>query len=241
MKKDEILNRVPTKAGEILKARHIGKLCISLWTRFSWRAELADTRHLAIGAGLLCWVLLVLAGCASTSLTSEWKEPNYSGPPIERVLVVGVSKRPGPRHIFEDEFVAALQAAGVDALPSYRRIGEDGQASEPALRRAIEESGADGVLVTRLVKTEQKTRVQPGYYRPVGFYGWYSSAWVGYYEPPTVYQYEVVTAETSLYAFDASRLLWSGTTETFSPQDIRAETRGYAKVIIDALKKQGIF
>jgi hypothetical protein len=61
--------------------------------------------------------------------------------------------------------------------------------------------------------------------------GWYSSAWVGYYEPPTVSEYEIVTAETSLYGLDARRLIWSGTTETFSPQDIRKETREYAQVI----------
>jgi hypothetical protein len=34
--------------------------------------------------------------------------------------------------------------------------------------------------------------------------------------------------------------VWSGTTETFSPQDVKKETRGFAKVIIDALRKQGV-
>jgi hypothetical protein len=55
-----------------------------------------------------------------------------------------------------------------------------------------------------------------------------------------VYQYDVVTAETSVYGINAGELLWSGTTETFAPQDVRKETRGFAKVIIEALKKQGI-
>lgn len=44
-------------------------------------------------------------------------------------------------------------------------------------------------------------------------------------------EYEIVSAETSLYGLDARRLIWSGTTETFSPQDIRKETREYAQVI----------
>ncbi len=200
--------------------------------------------RVAVGTTALLFVgLLGLAGCASTSLTNQWKNPSYSGPPIKKVLVVGVTKQPGPRRVFEDEFAAALKAAGVDALPSYTLIKEDGQADESVVRQAVREARADGVLVTRLVKVEQKTQISPGYYGPtpaVGFYGWYSSAWVGYYEPPTVYQYDVVTAETSLYGLRADELIWSGTTETFSPQDVKKETQGFAKIIIDALKKQGI-
>jgi hypothetical protein len=198
-----------------------------------------NPRKLTNAAWLIALALL-LGGCASTSLTGQWRDPGYSGPPVQRVLVVGVSQQPGPRRIFEDEFAAALKAAGVDAVPSYTRIPDDGQASEDALRTAVADSGADAVLVARLVKTEQQTIVTPGYYRPAGLYGFYSTAWVGYYEPPTVSQYEVVTAETSLYGVDARRLIWSGTTETFAPEDIRAETRGYAGIIIDALVEQGL-
>ena len=202
--------------------------------------SMTNLRILAKGGWLIGLVALLISGCASTSLTSEWRDPDYSGPAIDRVLVVGVSAQPGPRRIFEDEFAAALKSAGIHAVPSHTRIPEDGQAAEDVLREAIAETGANGVLVARLVKTEQKIRVSPGYYRPVGLYGWYSSAWVGYYEPPTVSEYEIVTAETSLYGLDARRLIWSGTTETFSPQDIRKETREYAQVIIDALARQGI-
>jgi hypothetical protein len=197
--------------------------------------------HLA--ACLLAAAAVALGGCASTSLINEWKSPAFSGPPLQKILVVGVSTQPGPRRIFEDEFSAALRAAGVQAVPSYTVIPQDGQAEQAVLEKALQELGADGVLVTRLVGREQKTQVSPGFYQPVpamGFYGWYSSAWVGYYEPPTVYQYDVVTADTSVYGVNAGTLLWSGTTETFSPADVAKETRGFAKIIIDALRKSGV-
>jgi hypothetical protein len=186
---------------------------------------------------------LGLAGCASTSLTDQWTSPEFAGPPLKKLMVVGVSTQPGPRRIFEDEFAAALKAAGVDAVASYTKITQDGQADQAVLEQAVKDLGAEGVLVTRLVKTEQRTQVTPGYYRPVptvGFYGWYSSAWVGYYEPPAVYQYDVVIAETSVYHIGEGELVWSGTTETFAPQNVRKETQGFAKVIIGALKKQGV-
>jgi hypothetical protein len=198
-------------------------------------------------APLAVCILVVAAvafgGCASTSLVSQWKSPAFSGPPLKKVLVVGVSSQPGPRRIFEDEFSAALKAAGVSAVPSYTVIPQDGQAEQAVLDQAVKDVGAEGVLITRLVSREQKTEVTPGFYQPVptmGMYGWYSSAWVGYYEPPTVYQYDVVTADTSVYSVNAGTLLWSGTTETFSPTDVAKETRGFAKIIIGALKKEGI-
>jgi hypothetical protein len=198
-----------------------------------------------IGPTHLAACLLVLAaGCASTELIDQWKSPEFQGPPLKKVMVVGVTNQPGTRRIFEDEFSAALKAAGVTAVPSYTVIPQDGQAAQAVLEQAVKGMGADGVLITRLVRREQKTQVTPGYYQPAppigGFYGWYSSAWVGYYEPPTVYQYDVVTAETSLYSVNASKLLWSGTTQTFSPTDVKKETPGFARIIISALQKNGI-
>ena len=196
----------------------------------------------------LCGLLVVaavavLGACASTSLVNQWKSPEFAGPPVRKVLVLGVTEQAGVRRVFEDEFAVQLRAAGVDAVPSYTIIPEDGKADRDVLEKAVQDLGADGVLVTRLVKSEQKTQITPGYYGPaptMGFYGWYSAAWIGYYEPPMVYQYDVVTAETSLYSPPQSRLVWSGTTETFSPQDVKKETQGFAKVIIGALRKQGI-
>jgi hypothetical protein len=185
---------------------------------------------------------VVLAACASTSLVNQWKSPEYPGGAMRKVMVVGVTKQPSVRRVFEDEFANQLRAAGVEAIASYTVIPEDGQDDPTVLEQAVQKLGADGVLVTRLVKEEQKTQVTPGYYRPapIGFYPWYSAAWVGYYEPPTVYQYDVVTAETSLYSPPQSMLVWSGTTETFSPTDVKKETTGFAGVIIEALRKQGI-
>jgi hypothetical protein len=186
---------------------------------------------------------VALAACASTSLVNQWRNPAHAGAPLRKVLVVGVTTQPSVRGVFEDEFSAQLKQAGVAAVPSYTVIVEPGQADQPRLERAVRDVGADGVLVTRLIRREQKTELEPGYYRPapaVGFYGWYSSAWVGYYDPPMVYQYDVVTAETSVYSPGEAQVVWSGITETFAPRDVKKETAGFARIIIGALKKQGV-
>jgi hypothetical protein len=190
-------------------------------------------------------VCLALAACASTSLVNQWKNPAHAGAPLRKVLVVGVTTQPSVRGVFEDEFSAQLKKAGVAAVPSYTVIVEAGRADQPTLEKAVQEVAADGVLVTRLIRREQRTEMQPGYYYPypapgLGFYGWYSSAWVGYYEPPVMYQYDIVTAETSVYSPGEAQVVWSGITETFAPQDVKKETTGFARIIIDALKKQGV-
>jgi hypothetical protein len=185
----------------------------------------------------------LLAACASTSLVNQWKSPDYTAGPMRKVMVVGVAKQPSVRRVFEDEFVAKLKAAGVEGIPSYTVINEEGQADQGRLEAAVEKVGAEGVLVTRLVKKERDTQVAGGYPGPVapmGMYGWYSSAWTGYYEPATVYQYDVLTLETSLYSPKQSKLVWSGTTETFDPTDVKQETAAFADLIIGTLRKEKI-
>jgi hypothetical protein len=92
-------------------------------------------------------------------------------------------------------------------VPSYQYIPDEGQLEEARLSKAFLAAGADAALITRLVRKEQKTDITPGYYQPaLGFYGWYSGGWAGYYEPPSVYQYDVYISETSLY--DVRKTRW---------------------------------
>ena len=138
-----------------------------------------------------------------------------------------------------------LKAVGVDAVPSYLYITEDGQVDEARLNEAVKKANADAVIITRLVRVEKKTEVSPGFYQPApaigyGFYGGYSSAWLGYYEPPRIYEYEVYTSETSLYDVTKNQLVWTGTAETTDPGDIGNEIKRYVDIVIDALKSKNI-
>jgi hypothetical protein len=66
-------------------------------------------------------------GCATTTkIVNQWVSPDYGSPRFRRIMVIGVSKQPSIRRTFEDEFVAKLNAAGVDAVPSYRYIPRTG-------------------------------------------------------------------------------------------------------------------
>jgi hypothetical protein len=193
---------------------------------------------------LLAALLLVGAGCASTTLTSVWRDPSYSGGPLRSVLVMGISEETGVRRIFEDEFSARLKSVGVIATPSYTLIPQDGPAERAVLDAAIARAGAQGVLVTRLLRIERRTNYAPGYVWAVpavgyyrNFHGYYSSAWVRY-APPQAIDYDIVALETNLWSPRQGELIWSGITESFAPSDVRHATREFADVIIKALREQ---
>ncbi len=183
--------------------------------------------------------MLMLAGCAATKIVNQWSNPQYAAHSFKKIMVIGISKQTSIRRTFEDVFVAQLQSAGINAVPSYRYINEDAEAPEALLKQAVTRAGADGALITRLVRVERKMDVTPGYYEPppFGFYGWYSHAWIGYYEPPRVYQYDVYVSETSLYDMVKNEVVWAGTLETTAPGEIREEIRRYAETVIQALRQ----
>lgn len=186
---------------------------------------------------------LAAAGCASTRVVHQWTNPDVPSARFKKFLVIAISKQPGIRRSFEDEFVAKLKAMGIDAVPSYGFIAEDGPVEEPRLRAAVEKAGADATLVTRLVRVERNYSANSGYYYPpiagFGFYRGYAAAWLGYNEPATVYQYDVFISETSLYDTAKNQLIWSGTVETL-PQSISKDISRYVDTVIEALKDKNL-
>jgi hypothetical protein len=186
---------------------------------------------------------LMLTACAATRIINQWSNPDYAVGSFKKILVIGVSKQTSIRRIFEDEFVAQLKALGVDAVPSYEFIPEDGQVLESRLRETVKQVGADAVILTRLVRVEKKADVVPGPYGPFpafGFYRWYSSAWVGFYEPPRVNFYDIYISETSLYDVAKDRLVWRGIAKTTDLGDIGKEMKEYVEVVIRALNKKNL-
>jgi hypothetical protein len=197
-------------------------------------ARLAALAGLAVAA-------LVLAGCAaSTSFVSQWGDDSWKGGKVQKVLVVGVVKDASLRRQFEDDFVRQASTAGVQAVPSYRFIAEDGPVSEAVLRKAVADSGADGVLVSAVQRVDQRVSVSPGYYAgpPIGFgyYGFYRWGYGAAYMPPTAYAYNVVYVETQFHAAKSETLLWAGTTQTIDPRNPGKDIPVFSKLILDALR-----
>jgi len=202
-----------------------------------WRARL--------GWFAITIAVALLAACAAqTRLTHTWTEAAFHGAPFKRVLVIGFGEDGATRRIFEEEFAGRLRASGVAAVPSYTLASGVNETDLKKVKEMVAHSGADGVLTTRLVGIDKRVNVYPGQviitpaigYRR-NFYGYYSSTMV---IPPTTYNYDVVTLETNLWQVVGESLVWSGTTETFAPEDVRKSTVEFAGIIVTALRGQGL-
>ena len=199
--------------------------------------------------GLVGWLFcaLLLSGCASSQrIISQWSNPAY-GPAssFKRIVVMGVTDETSVRRNFEDQLVAKLRAAGVDTVPSYHYLPENAMAEKPRLEEAVRRARADAALITRLVRVEEKTEIDPGYYDPAparafGFYHWYSSAWYGYYRPPRLYRYEVYVTETTLYDTAKDEVVWTATIKTIPPDDFSEAIDEYVETVVNALKEQNL-
>jgi hypothetical protein len=172
-------------------------------------------------------------GCASgPTLSNSWRDPEFKGPPLRKLLVVGVSRSDTHRRVFEDGFAAGLVAMGSNGTSSYRLIPETGKV------------GADGLLTARVLRVEQRVSVTPGAPMPMhagfgrGFNSWYGNTWVS--TPPDVRQYEVVTIESTLWDLRADRVIWTGTSQTTQTSNIERLTEGLAKLLIGQMKNDGV-
>jgi hypothetical protein len=190
------------------------------------------------------WIFaaMLVAACATTQLKDTWKDPAFTGPPLKKIFVVGVSKSDANRRVFEDGFARALTASGSNGVASYATLSEGGpEVTHEQVNAAMKRAGADGVLVTRLLRARRDVSVSPGFAQPGfygrGFRGYYGGA---YMATPDVNVYDVLTIESTLWNMQTDKPVWSGTSEVTEPKNVAAATEELAKILITKMKADGV-
>ena len=188
--------------------------------------------------------LLLAASCSTTTMSAVWKDPEYQGGRLKKVLVIGVSKNDVIRRLFEDEFTAQLKTHGTDAYPSYRIIPSTQMLDEDTVNAKIENMGMDAVLVTRFVNSKKEAVYTPGtpYYPAYagGWYNWYSAGY-GYVTSPGYFsEYEVISLSTNIYDTETGKMIWSGLSDTVTGGAAQTEIEGLIDVITKSLQKGGL-
>jgi hypothetical protein len=180
-------------------------------------------------------------------LTEAWRSDSYNGPKFTKVLVLGVGEDVTTRRLFEDSFAASLIKSGVQGVAGYTVLPNVAQPTPEQVQQAAQSIGADGALVTRLLRVEQQTRTSPGYVRAVPSYGYYGGGFYPYYRsmvvvtPPTTYTYDVATLETNLWSLQGNgTLVWSATSQSFTPDKVRAIGTDLATEVSEALLEAGL-
>jgi hypothetical protein len=211
--------------------------------------------------------LLIISACATTRVTSDWKESSYRKKP-QNILVLSLTKDGAERRLMEDELASRLKSAGVTAVPSYTVLPGAGPADKETIAAKVRELGADAVLTTRLVDRKTVEEYVPGaaYYPPASYYnlyGYYDGFYPPYppgytyppgygaggyappYPPPAYppgYTKETVynIAEANLYDGATGKLVWSARTETEMGGNDRKAVKSYTSKIVKTLEKRGL-
>lgn len=204
----------------------------------------------------LLWLFtIVLCGATlatgkSTRLVTSWKNPEYAGPHFHKILVLGMSVKPGVRADFEDALSKLVTRDGVEAVPGNTILlrPEDTKLDMNYLKTQIREFKIDAVIVSRLVKVETNVTYVPGemytlpypYYR--SFYGYYGAVYPVVYSPDYLREDKTVRVETNVYDTRTpdGTIVWTGTSDTFNPSSADKAIDGVTKLIVKELQKEGV-
>lgn len=205
-------------------------------------SQTGTRRLLRTGAtALLALLTLTLTACLSTSLIERWKDPAFSGPPLHRVLVVGVQRDGGRRRVWESSMVAALARQHIAATASYE-IFPDRAPTADQLASTAAARGFDGVMATHFVGAHERNYWMPGY-AGLGF-GWrwrYFGYWDAVYGPGWVESSYIADFQTDVFTVaNGGRLIWTGVTRSVDLSSIEATTDQISRVLVPELIRAGV-
>jgi len=180
--------------------------------------------------------MLLFTSCATTTLSGSWKDPAYQGT-ARMTVVMMVSQKAYVRNYLEDEFVAALKAHGNDAIPSYPLIPIEQLPDKDAVAAKIKSSGADSILVSRLVDRRTVETYVPGqtYVYPRYYGGWGSYYGTIVTGPGYTFESEYVYVETNLYDTQTEKLIWTAKSETEMAASDQQVMKAFVDVVINRL------
>lgn len=211
--------------------------------------------------GLAAIALFSLAACDSVKVTDVWVAPDVTKLHFDKVLAIAAIQEDGLRHVFEDALCAAMPR--VKAIPSYQFLTAGDVRDVAKVSAELKAAKFDGVVVLRILSNRQETNVTqtmdyPGYgaygvpygayggygypsaYRSFGgYYGGYAMGGYGYNSTTTtVTQDQIFSVEANIYEFPGEKLVWTGVTESTSPDDINKLVQDVAGAVRKELVKQ---
>ena len=117
-------------------------------------------RPQSLATALACCLLLSLGGCATSPKVNEtWRADDLPAEPFDKVLVVGIARTARGRRMFENELAARI---GETAVPSRDLIPNREDVGRETVLEAVERSGADAVLVTRMADIDTTATARGG-------------------------------------------------------------------------------
>lgn len=208
--------------------------------------------------------VLLLCSCATVSqIETTWKVPAYAGKQFSKLAVIAVMKNHDESKAFEMAAVEKFSKAGMDAVPGFTFLGSDTLLPQDELEKRVETTGADGVLIFKIIAVDRtKTYIPPtsyavgtelpygdwwddpywGYYTPYPYHYWgywYPAVQVigtpGYWTTNSTYQ-----VETALYRTSDNKLVWTAMSGTYDPRGEYDLGSSLSAAVVVKLQKDGL-
>ncbi len=197
--------------------------------------------------------VVLLLGCSSAQLVSNWKNPDIVIFDAYKVLIVGMTQDAGARMSFETRMKKQFDKRGVEAVRSIDLFDvafTDAARSEEELSEVEEQlldKDFDAILFTKVLGSETRQsfldRVADFDSNTWRFRDDYLSNQRIYYDRDYYDEFKVYHAETSLYCICVGKereLIWRGAIDITDPKNISKSIDEYIKLVVIALQEQDI-
>jgi hypothetical protein len=161
----------------------------------------------------------LVAGCASTRLTTQWSDPALAQAKFSKVLVAFQSREEPIRRALEDTMARSIP----NATPSYQVLDEGDLLDVKRSAAKLKAAGFDSAVVMRLVSMEKELTFfppAPAPYYPYGrMWGGWTRGWGYAYDSGYMRTDKIATVGTLAYTLADEKLVWASQSETFNPGD----------------------
>lgn len=190
----------------------------------------------------LLLIAALLPACAATKMQSISMDETYTGGPIKKILIVGMSTELKSRLKFEKTFAEQFTKQGVDAAASHKVIILARDLTKARILKEAAALNTDAILVTSVIgiKDEYLTYDPANVQRST--YSKLSWDWVNTYasEPVTYTKTESVRLSTTIYERKTEELIWNAITETVRMESAEEVIDSLCRAVLQNIRKHGL-
>jgi hypothetical protein len=198
------------------------------------------TRFLVLAVPALA--VLVFAGCGGTSVQKTWTAPAVGSLKFSKVFVVAIARDDTDRRLAE--IAVKKQITRVPTVASYEVFPDISDTRDKAkMVQAVKDSGADGVVVLRMIGKDTKVDLGPSNATPME-YMVFSDYWGSVYDVGAFYATDtrdigvnsVYTVETRIFDGKTGKLVWVGDTKSTKDAVHDHDVGGIVTEVAQAIK-----
>jgi hypothetical protein len=195
-------------------------------------------------------VLLLMSGCKTTKVISEWDAGRDNIDKRERIAVVAMMPESLQRLVVEQEIVRVMRKSGRNALVSSDVPGLSGRLSRETAEPALKAASVDAIIVVFMTSGGKGERLERAdYYAQMVGSGFYGGGY-GYFTPGFTNVYTIregagfyeqenfVYVETTYFDLVEDRAKWSMITRS-KDLDHNDTAKDISKKIVSKMKSTG--